>query len=133
MHRTRSSLFLRLALSADAVVSGTTAVAIWALAEPLEAWLGVPATLLRYAGMSLLPFVAVVAYLATRESVTRAAIWAVIACNAMWAVDSIVLLFTAWVEPTLLGYAFVVGQALIVAGFAEMQFIGLRRSQVAIA
>ncbi len=67
MHTTRSSSLLRLALSADAVVSGVTGLAMWALAVPLESFLGVPASLLRAAGLGLLPFVAVVAYLATRE------------------------------------------------------------------
>lgn len=131
MHGTRSSSFLRFALSVDAVVSGTTGLAMWALAGPLEALLGVPATLLRYAGISLLPFVAFVAYLATRESLSRSAVWAVIALNGLWTIDSFVLLFTGWVDPTLLGYIFVVGQALIVAAFAEMQYIGLQRSQAA--
>ncbi len=133
MHAPRSSSFLRLALSVDAVVSGTTGLAMWALAAPLEALLGVPATLLRYAGISLLPFVAVVAYLATRDSVPRSAVWVVIACNVLWAVDSVLLLFTGWVEPTLLGSAFILGQALIVAAFAEMQYVGLQRSQATAA
>jgi hypothetical protein len=32
------------------------------------------------------------------------------------------------VEPTNLGVAFVIGQALLVAGFADLQLIALRRS-----
>jgi len=37
------------------------------------------------------------------------------------------LLFTGWVEPTLLGKIFVGGQAVIVAVLAEFEFLGLRR------
>jgi hypothetical protein len=33
----------------------------------------------------------------------------------------------AFVAPTLLGYAFVIAQAIVVGVFAELQFIGLRR------
>jgi hypothetical protein len=129
MHATRSSSFLRQVLTIDAVVSGTTGLAMIALAGPLEALLGVPATLLRYAGISLVPFVAVVAWLATRERVARPAVWAVIALNVMWTVDSLLLLVTGWIAPTVLGYTFIVGQALIVAAFAEMQYMGLQRSR----
>lgn len=125
----RSSSFLRQVLWIDAVVSGATGLAMFLFAAPLEAMFGVPATLLRYAGLSLVPFVGVLAYLATRDTLPRPAVWAVIACNAAWAIDSVLLLFTGWVDPTVLGYAFIVGQAVIVAGFAEMQYVGLQRSQ----
>jgi hypothetical protein len=43
-------------------------------------------------------------------------------------IDSVVLLFTGWVQPNSLGYLFVVGQATFVAVMAELQFIGLRKS-----
>jgi hypothetical protein len=51
----------------------------------------------------------------------------VIACNALWAVDSVALLLTGRIAPTAWGHAFVVAQALIVAGFAWLQHLGLRR------
>ena len=35
--------------------------------------------------------------------------------------------------PTLLGYAFVIAQALVVAVFAELQFMGLRKPIAAMA
>jgi hypothetical protein len=37
------------------------------------------------------------------------------------------------VAPTALGYAFVVGQAAVVAVFAELQLIGLRRTSLVAA
>ncbi|MGE0726318.1 MAG: hypothetical protein AB7O45_18235, partial [Alphaproteobacteria bacterium] len=90
--------------------------------------LGLPAALLRGAGIVLLPFAALVAWLGTRREVARGAVWAVVVVNALWAIDSIVLLLTGWVAPTGLGIAFVVFQAVVVAGFAELQWMGLRRS-----
>jgi hypothetical protein len=55
-------------------------------------------------------------------------IFIVVACNAVWALDSVLLLVAGWSEPTLLGEVFVIGQAAVVALLAEAQFIGLRRS-----
>jgi len=34
-----------------------------------------------------------------------------------------------WVEPSLFGYVFVIGQALVVALLAELQWFGLRQSR----
>jgi hypothetical protein len=42
-----------------------------------------------------------------------------------------VLLASGWVAPTALGYAFVLGQALVVAILAECEYLGLRRSRPA--
>ena len=54
--------------------------------------------------------------------------WVGNGCNLLWAVDSLLLLVTGWVAPTTLGYAVVVGQALAVAVFAGLQYVGLRRA-----
>ena len=51
----------------------------------------------------------------------------VIVANALWVVASIALLVSGQVTPTLLGYVFVIGQAIAVLGFAELQWMGLRR------
>jgi hypothetical protein len=126
------SRLLRLALVADAAATTATALLMFVAAATLGPLLGLPHTLLTYAGVALFPYAAVVAYLGTRRQVARGAVWAVIACNVAWAVDSLLLLATGWIEPTRLGYAFVIGQALIVALFAEVQYIGLRQSGAAV-
>lgn len=128
MTTSRTTSFLRRVMLADAATSGASGLLMAFGAGPLESLLGVPAPLLRYAGLSLLPFAALVAYLATRESLPRPAVWAVIVLNALWAVDSLLLLAAGWVGPTAVGYAFVIAQALVVAAFAEAQYVGLRRS-----
>ena len=124
----RTSPFLRRVLLADAVTSGATGLLMMLGASLLAELLGMPAALLDYAGLVLLPFAALVAYLATRESLWRPAVWAVIACNALWAADSVLLLLTGWIEANKLGVAFVIAQALVVAVFAELEYVGLRRS-----
>ena len=53
--------------------------------------------------------------------------------NVVWAIDSVVLLFTGWVAPSLLGYAFVIGQAGVVAVLADLEYVGLRRAAVVAA
>ena len=122
-----STLFLRRALLADAGVSGATGLLMLLGADVLAGLLGLPTALLRTAGVALIPFVAFVAYVGTRDRLAPPAVWTVIACNALWAAGSLVLL--TWLAPTVLGYLFVVAQATAVAVFAELQFIGLRRSR----
>jgi hypothetical protein len=78
------------------------------------------------AGLVLVPYVAFVAWVGTRETISRPAVQAIIAMNVLWVIGSAVVLF-AFVAPTLLGYAFVIAQAIVVGVFAELQFIGLRR------
>lgn len=119
---------LRRALLADGVVSGATGLLLALAAGPLGDLLDLPTLLLRLAGVSLLPYAAALLYLGTRDSVPRRAVWAVIGLNLLWAAASIVLLLTGWVEPSGLGFAFVIAQALVVAAFADVQYLGLRRS-----
>ena len=130
---TRISPFLRRVLLADAAASGLTGLMMALGADaPLAGLLGVPAALLRYAGLALLPFAGFVLWLATREAaVPRLAVWVVILGNALWAVDSLALLLSGWIAPTALGIGFVAAQALAVAVLAELQYVGLRRSQPA--
>ena len=53
--------------------------------------------------------------------------------NAVWTLDSVLLLFSGWIEPNGLGYAFVIGQAVIVGVFAELEIIGIRRATTPLA
>jgi hypothetical protein len=126
-------MFLRYALLADAIASGATGLLMIAGAGLLEGLLGLPAALMREAGLLLVPYVAFVAWVGTREAISRAAVHTVIALNVVWTVASIGLLLTDYVAPTALGYAFVIGQATAVALFAELQVIGLRRDDLVTA
>ena len=122
------STLLRQALLADAAVSGATGLMLTLGAGPLAGLLALPEGLLRYAGLVLLPFAALVAYLGTRERLPRAAAWTVVVVNALWAAESLAMPLGGWVAPNALGYAFVVTQALAVAALAGAQYAGLRRS-----
>ena len=132
MHQLPSSTFLRRLLFADAVVSGVTGVLMTAAATPLATLLALPTPLVRYAGLALLPFAALVLHLARRERVTRTGVLAVIGLNAAWVAASVLVLLTGWVAPNGLGVAFVLVQALAVAVLADVQYTGLRRAAAAI-
>ena len=122
-----SPSFLRRALQLDAVATAATALLAIAAAGPLADWLGLPAGLLRGAGIVLVPFVALVAWASLRPHTPIGAVRLIVAANIAWAVASVVLVVSGWVAPTTLGVVFVLAQALIVAGFAELQILGLRR------
>lgn len=128
MSYTQPNTFLRYALLADAVASGATGLLLIAGAGLLEGFLNIPAALSREAGLVLIPYVAFVGYVGTRENISRSAVWAIIAANAAWALASVVLLVSGWIVPNLLGVVFIAMQAAVVAVFCELQFVGLRRS-----
>ena len=124
---------LRQALLADAVTTTACAALLIAGAGVLDGLLGLPAALLQGAGLGLLPFAALAAVLGTRARIPRLAVLAVIGLNALWVLDSLLLLVGGWVAPTAAGTVFVIAQAVVVAMYAELQLIGLRRSAPAAA
>jgi hypothetical protein len=126
------SLLLRRALLADAIFSGVSAVLLTLGASALASLLNLPQALLRETGLFLVAYAALVGWLGTRQSILRPLVWIVIAGNAAWALASIALLFSGWVTPNLLGEAAVAMQAIAVGVFAELQYVGLRRSGVAL-
>jgi hypothetical protein len=127
----RSPSLLKYALLGDAFASGAMGLLLVAAAIPLAGLLGLPESLLRIAGASLLPFAAIVGWIGMRAEPPRAAVWAVVAYNALWVVESFALLLFGWYAPSALGIVFVVVQAVVVAVFAEMQVFGLRFARTA--
>ncbi|WP_325437299.1 hypothetical protein [Pseudomonas nitroreducens] len=124
------SPLLRLTLKADALAGGAMGLLMALAAQPLGQLLGLPFVLLLVAGIVLLPLALVLYWMSNQPALSRTGVWAVIALNALWVVESAALLVTGYVNPTALGYAFVIGQALVVLLFAELEFFGLRRSAV---
>lgn len=120
--------FLRQILLIDAAVSGAAGVLMAGGASFLSPLLGLPEGLLFWAGLALFPFVAMLIAVARRGEASRLVLADIIAINALWVAASFGLLVSGAVAPTLLGYAFVIAQALAVALLAELQFIGFRRT-----
>ena len=120
--------FLRRVLWADAIVSAGVGAVMALGAGALNRLLGLPSSLLLIAGVALFPYAAYLVWLATRAAVPRAAVWLPIVLNLVWAVDCVLVLMAAGLTPTRLGEAFVVLHIVTVLAFADLEFIGLRRT-----
>jgi hypothetical protein len=125
------STLLRSALIADAVASGGMGLLLGAAAGPLSGLLGLPQPLLLGAGLVCLAWAAITGWLGRRATLSRGVVWSVIILNVLWVTESAFLLISGWVSPTMLGNAFVLVQALLVAGFTEAQYLGLKKSEKA--
>jgi hypothetical protein len=123
-----NTLFLRRALVADGALSGACAPLFIFAAPLLENILGVSESLLRWAGISLVPFAIFVVALSRRDSLAPSGVWSVIAMNLAWVVASFALILTG--TRSNLGSAFIAVQAIAVLAFAEIQYLGLRRAEV---
>ena len=121
--------YLKKVLVADAVISGAAAVAMMAGSTFLPPLLGLPAELLLWAGMALIPFVAILALIIRQSQIAMGVLVAVIAINIAWVLASLIVAFGPAFATTLFGKVFVVAQAATVALFAELQIIGLRRAR----
>ena len=117
---------LRGALRLDALVTGANGIAYLAAAGVLDSLLGLPASLLRGAGAFLVLFAAAVWLVAARPAISHRAAGAVIAANAVWAIDSVVALAAGWWSPSTAGAVWIAMQAVVVAAFAGLQLTGLR-------
>lgn len=127
------SPFLRRALLADAIFSGVGAAGFTLGAGVFGSLLNLPETLLRETGLFLIAYAIFVGWLGTRASMPKALVLIVVAGNAAWTIASIGLLLSGMVSPNLFGEIVVVAQAIATGVFAELQYIGLRKSGSAVA
>jgi hypothetical protein len=121
-----ASPLLRNVLIVDAAFSGASGLTLAAAAAPLSGLFGLPHGIVLGAGVFMLPYAIVVGSLGLCAMLPRGLVWAVVAGNALWAIESLVLL--GQTSPTQLGLVAVVSQATVVAALAAAQAIGLGRS-----
>ena len=122
------SSFLSRALLADAVFSGVAALGFTFGAGAFASLFNLPQALLLEAGLFLIAYAAFVGRLGSRQNVMKALVWIVIVGNAAWTLGSIALLLSGSVSPNMLGTVMVVAQAIATGVFAELQYVGLRKS-----
>ncbi|WP_295806121.1 hypothetical protein [uncultured Nitratireductor sp.] len=122
---------LKTVLRLDAAMSGAAALLLLVAAGPLSRLLALPETLLFWAGVILVPFVAMLLAVATRKHSPRFLLLDIVLLNSVWTAASFALLAGGWIAPNLLGGLFVCVQAIAVAVFAAMQFAALRSATVA--
>jgi hypothetical protein len=101
---------LRQILNLDAATCIAFGLLLVIGAAPLSGFLGLPQSLLFYAGVALFPSAALMLIAARKLSAPLVGV--VIAGNAAWVVASVVVAFA--LEPTGLGVAFVLAQAAAV-------------------
>lgn len=128
MSRFTVTPFLRRVLRVDAVLSGLTALALVADAEPLAAWTGLPAGLLQATGLALVPWTAALAWMGGRESLPVAALGTVIALNFVWVLDTALVAFGVLGAAQTAGVAVAAVQAVGTLVLAELEWWGLKRA-----
>jgi hypothetical protein len=126
-----SKSFLRRALQIDFAVSAVCTVLLIAASAPLAQLAGLPHLLVLGTGLVFVPFLALLGWLLLRPTPPRQGVWMVIGLNVGWAVATAVFLASGIVSPTAWGYALIIGIAVAVVVFAEMEIIGLKRAPVA--
>ncbi|MFU0507538.1 hypothetical protein [Pseudaminobacter sp. NGMCC 1.201702] len=125
--------FLTSTLRIDAAVSGAAALLMVAGAGLLGPFLSLPVPLLFWAGVLLLPFVALLVAVARRKRASRVLLFDIVLLNTAWVIASFAILVVGVVEPNMLGVTFIVVQALAVTLFVLLQVSALRQARKTVA
>lgn len=113
-------------LALDAATCAAMGVVLLLGSTLVAAVTELPADLLFWAGASLIP---IAAFMAISSRTTPVPGWAatlVVAGNLLWVAASIFLPVAGLIAPNALGWAFLVGQAGVVAILAKLEFDALR-------
>ncbi|MDF1732322.1 MAG: hypothetical protein P1U49_12525 [Minwuia sp.] len=124
----RKSDFLRRALQMDFGISLVCTVLLIAASAPLAELAGLPHMLVLGTGLVFVPFLMLLGWLLLRPAPPAIGVKLVIVLNVGWAVATGLFLASGIVSLTVPGYVLVVGIAVAVVVFAEMEIIGLRRA-----
>ena len=124
-----NTLFLRRILGLDSLSCLAMGLLMGLGAGALAPLFGLPETLIRVAGLMLLPLAAFIGWLASRPSPPRLLVWAVIIGNLAWTAESFLTLGQS--QATALGTAFASAQAVAVLSLAMLEYVGIRKAAVA--
>ncbi|PZF79578.1 hypothetical protein [Jiangella anatolica] len=127
--RIRDTPLLRWTLEIDGIVTVLNGLAYVAAAGWVGDRLGLPTSLLYPAGAVLIVMGAFVFYVSTRREAPVSWVGAIIAINAVWVVDSVIVAAAGWFDPTTAGTVWILLQAALVAVFVELEWVGLRRAR----
>lgn len=128
----RVSKFLRTVLLIDGISGFFGGVILTAGASYWQTVFGLPWNLVLFSGLLFFPFAAFLIYVATRKTVSKTFVWAIIGMNLLWGIDSFLLLISGNISPTEIGFGFIIFQAIGVFIFAALEFAGLRKSEIVI-
>ena len=123
---TRSDSLLRLAMRADAVLSGLSGIALIAAAGPLSRLTGLPTDVEYGIGAAFVVFAAVVFWAAGREKVRPAGI-ALAVGNLMFTVVAVVIVLAGVADLTTAGVVVILATGAYTLVMADLQYLGVRR------
>lgn len=98
-------------------------------AGPVAAATALPVSLVFYAGLSLFPVAAFMAFAGLRVDRAPVLAWLAAGGNVLWVAASLGLLAGGLVAPNPMGEAFVLGQAAVVGILAALEIKGARRGR----
>ena len=124
--RTSSDSLLRLAMRADAVLSGLVGVALIAAAGWFSELTGLPTAVAYGAGAAFVVY-AIVVFLAAGLEQVRAAGIATMVANLLFTVAAVVVVLARPVGLTTAGVVAVLAGGVYTLVFADLQYLGLRR------
>jgi hypothetical protein len=123
------STFLRTVIGLDAAACGLMGAGFAFDAGLLEGPLGLSPAFMQPVGLFLVVYAAGLVFLATRPALPRGVVWALVAFNVAWAIESLGIMALGWVQPTALGIGFVAAQATAALVVGDLQYIVLRRAK----
>lgn len=121
-----ANIFLKRVLLLDAASCLGLGVVLLIGAASVSGVFGIEVSTLRMAGAILIPSGLVMVWTATRLPIRLLLVAAIILANAWWVAESLLLL-RQWSGVTAIGRAFVIAQALAVAGLAALETVGVLR------
>ncbi|GIG69916.1 hypothetical protein [Phytomonospora endophytica] len=122
--------FLRTVIRVDAIASGLSGLMLLVVGMGIvDDFTGLPSWFQTVGGAFLVVFGLGGVLLASRPRPPRGLVWAMVVVNAVWVVDTAVLLIAQVWPLTAAGVALMIVQAVAVGVFAELEYVGLRRTR----
>lgn len=121
-------LTLKNVLLLDAVLTGANGLVYVVGATVLDSQLGPSPAVIVGLGIFMLAYASAAALLGTRRPVSRLAVGLIADGNIVWALASVLVLVFGWLGLTSAGTVWTLMQAALVAGFAALQMMALRRT-----
>jgi hypothetical protein len=122
--------FLGRVLLGNAIFTALSGLACLAWPRPLAVWLGIEQPLiLSVLGIILLLSAGGLAWIAMRTPSDRRMVQAIFILDVVWVIVSALALLAGWPPLTATGKWIIAGVADVVAVFALLEFVGLRRMQ----
>jgi hypothetical protein len=123
---TSSDSLLRLAMRADAVLSGLCGIALIAAAGPLSGFTGFPKAAEYGVGAGFVVY-GIVVFLAAGLARVRPAGIATTIANLLFTVAAVLVVVAGWAELTTAGVVATLASGVYTLVFADLQYLGVRR------